>query len=339
MKLHSSSIDNRESIEWILIAKGIGVILVVTGHFRPDTSPYYWHKIVNIIYLFHMPLFFILSGYLYTYDKYPYIELIKKKMNRLLYPFISIAFLFFFIKFYTGKILALEHPVDILSIYTIITDPVNSYMPLLWFIHTLFIIFAIYPFIITFISNIFIGNVFIGNVFMLIFILIINVIFKNDYLIFEKAFCYIPFFITGLILRDINVYLMIDYKRSRFFAQLSLLPLLYLFQVSYFNHFFMGIIGSLAIICISHFMTTISVKNVKEIFVSVGYYSMSIYLFHTLFESMVRLLFFQVIKIDKIPFLFIAFFAITCGVIFPLMCEKKIFRRFFLTRRLLLGIS
>ena len=46
-------------IEWIDIAKGIGIILVVIGHISQI-------KVLNdIIYSFHMPLFFIISWYLY----------------------------------------------------------------------------------------------------------------------------------------------------------------------------------------------------------------------------------------------------------------------------------
>lgn len=50
-----SLINNR--IDMIDIAKGIGIILVVLGHCLPSDS-----YLRNIIYSFHMPLFFILSG-------------------------------------------------------------------------------------------------------------------------------------------------------------------------------------------------------------------------------------------------------------------------------------
>ena len=39
------------------IAKGIGIFLVVLGHFTVFASPLY-----HYIYLFHMPLFFFISG-------------------------------------------------------------------------------------------------------------------------------------------------------------------------------------------------------------------------------------------------------------------------------------
>lgn len=54
---------------WVDYAKGIGIILVVFGHANRGLyssgiyiSPEIYHYLDNIIYSFHMPLFFFLSG-------------------------------------------------------------------------------------------------------------------------------------------------------------------------------------------------------------------------------------------------------------------------------------
>ena len=51
--------------DWIDIAKGIGILLVIIGHSsgRPMV-------LRQFIYSFHMPLFFIISGYVYNHDKW-----------------------------------------------------------------------------------------------------------------------------------------------------------------------------------------------------------------------------------------------------------------------------
>lgn len=73
-------------IEWLDIAKGIGILLVVLGHcLNIDQAPF------QVIFVFHMPLFMILSGYLYT-DQDPLPALLQKKAKSLLVPF---AFYFF----------------------------------------------------------------------------------------------------------------------------------------------------------------------------------------------------------------------------------------------------
>lgn len=68
-------------IENIDITKGIGIFLVILGHFAEFKSPLY-----HYIYLFHMPLFFFLSGMFY---KSGYLkDIIIKKSKRLLIPYV-----------------------------------------------------------------------------------------------------------------------------------------------------------------------------------------------------------------------------------------------------------
>lgn len=71
-------------IDWIDTAKGIGIIAVIIGHFHvPDLT-------MRLIYSWHMPLFFIISGILYT-DK-PFSELLKAKSNSLIRPYLYTCF-------------------------------------------------------------------------------------------------------------------------------------------------------------------------------------------------------------------------------------------------------
>ena len=51
-------------LEYIDIAKGMGIILVVAGHLLPEGN-----YLRDIIYSFHMPLFFFLSGFFLGQDK------------------------------------------------------------------------------------------------------------------------------------------------------------------------------------------------------------------------------------------------------------------------------
>ena len=53
--------DNR--IEWVDEAKGIGIILVMLGHCYLNWNFCFW------FYSFHMPLFFILSGYTFFAER------------------------------------------------------------------------------------------------------------------------------------------------------------------------------------------------------------------------------------------------------------------------------
>ena len=77
----------KERIEWIDIAKSIGILLVVFGH---SASPF--TTIKRYIFWFHMPFFFFLSGYLYK-ARYNYWMYFKRKFLHLLVPYISFLIL------------------------------------------------------------------------------------------------------------------------------------------------------------------------------------------------------------------------------------------------------
>ncbi len=73
---------NNRKLFWIDSAKGIGVILVVLGHFLYQSN---LPMLNRAIYSFHMPLFFILSGYLQK-RAIPH-GYVLNKVKRLLVPF------------------------------------------------------------------------------------------------------------------------------------------------------------------------------------------------------------------------------------------------------------
>lgn len=56
----------KKRIGWIDIARGIAIICVIIGH---SMGKYYPNYLVKLIYAFHIPIFFILSGYLYRPKK------------------------------------------------------------------------------------------------------------------------------------------------------------------------------------------------------------------------------------------------------------------------------
>lgn len=76
---------NKTILHWLNSAKGIGVILVVLGHLMYDSN---LHISLQFFYSFHMPLFFIISGYLQKDIRKGFV---KKRAQRLLIPFFVFA--------------------------------------------------------------------------------------------------------------------------------------------------------------------------------------------------------------------------------------------------------
>lgn len=72
-----------ERVEYIDIAKGIGILLVALAHADVSLFSPYLHQ---LIYAFHMPLFFFLSGYFFN-PNVPFWTLLKKRFNSILKPY------------------------------------------------------------------------------------------------------------------------------------------------------------------------------------------------------------------------------------------------------------
>lgn len=79
-------------IEYLDIARGIGILLVVLGHNDFGAFSTFFHQ---VIYSFHVPLFFFLSGY-FLNTSIPFLEYLKKRFHSILKPFLFTILLIYF---------------------------------------------------------------------------------------------------------------------------------------------------------------------------------------------------------------------------------------------------
>lgn len=76
----------KERLSWIDVAKGIGIILVIYGHALNGQSFRY------VIYSFHMPLFFLLSGLVFRHiDHEKFSSFVKKDFTNIILPYLFFA--------------------------------------------------------------------------------------------------------------------------------------------------------------------------------------------------------------------------------------------------------
>ena len=76
----------KDRLEYVDVAKGIGIICTVIGHTFTGTMT------AKVIYTFHMPMFFFISGYLYHEKKTK--DLMGKSVKRLLVPYFTTCLCF-----------------------------------------------------------------------------------------------------------------------------------------------------------------------------------------------------------------------------------------------------
>ncbi len=80
---------------WIDAVKGFGILLVLLGHTKGCPKLLY-----HIIYAFHIPLFFIISGYLYNngqYRKKSFKEIISRRFKSYIVPYFVLSGILLFV--------------------------------------------------------------------------------------------------------------------------------------------------------------------------------------------------------------------------------------------------
>jgi len=251
-----------QELEWVYVAKGLGIILVVVGHFwlAPKSTPAYWDELKSLIYMFHMPLFFLLSGLLYEHAKYAYGDLIEGKGRRLMFPFFSVALIFLVLKYVAGHFVTLATPVDWTAVQALVTNPLHSYVSALWYLHALFLMFCIYPpFRVAF-----------GRVLFLLVLLILNSLIRaTDYPVIGNAISYLPYFAVGVMLKEsVRVREMMEANGAAvlvaslmvFGACGTFFSIMEAGEPAYLVRFVLGVAGSLAVISASILIARAAVR-------------------------------------------------------------------------------
>jgi fucose 4-O-acetylase-like acetyltransferase len=334
--------DLKAKLRWVNIAKGIGITLVVIGHYFPANSPSYWHFVHDFIYTFHMPLFFIISGYLYKFKEDEYMKLIVSKLQRLAIPFLSTAFVYSIFKLIAGNFVQLDNPVNLQSALQLLVDPVHSFVPLLWFVHALFGIFLIYPLVRTVMQPVLIFVV------ALLIAILYNIL--EIYIpVLSKVIENLPYFAFGVVCADkaLNEKL---FRLSIGKVCIYLLLALIVCSTSYvelfgtfaenisFLRFLPGLVGGMTAISLSILIEKKCSEKQSQLFEVFGICSMGIYLFHAIFESAVRIVFAKFQVYLEIHFLIVAMLAIFIGLAVPTLIEIFILRKSNILSKLFLGV-
>ncbi len=147
----SQKLKSVDSDFWNIV-KGIGIILVVVGHF--------WGVTTRFVYVFHLPLFFFVSGYMYNEEKYgdnPYLNVAARmKSSWMKYVFLFWILIWMHNFFLENKMLWIYGDVYSFSdIVSKMTDALfgmgrESFGVTLWFVPASVIATCILGFVVTF---------------------------------------------------------------------------------------------------------------------------------------------------------------------------------------------
>lgn len=298
----------------ILFLQVFGIILVVIGHTGKMSN-----NLQRWIYSFHMPLFMFISGYLLNYTNQGKIEdinlkeFLKKKIKRLLIPYFIISSLAYVPKYILNKFALRPVELTFNDYLKGFIYPWDNPIIFFWFLPTLLIIMMLVVLFIKIIKNL--GMQY-GMEILLIISAICTVFNKNkiEFLNIEGVINYTFFFILGIY------YLENEEKIENFLFKNKNIALIFSFLILILNSLILiknkGIylIVAITVIIFSILLEkTYSNKNMKFLN-HLNYKSYSIYLLSWFPQVFVRIVFFQILKLNWIIVLPISTFL---GIYFP----------------------
>lgn len=259
--------------------KGLAIILIVLGHVIRGLNdsgviiPHFW-LVDKVIYSIHLPIFFIVSGILYSFksNKRPLVYSIKKVLLSLYVPYFIFIYLFWFLKFVILK----DNDVlgaDFLSLF-------YSGKWIFWFLLSLLLIKIIYI-----INDYFTDS----HLFLYFLFLIIFGINMNVDVTLCKWLSYGLFFSIGNFIKEHDkIY---NTKPLIAFYLLCIFVGLLLFKCNtYINMLFLGTPICILLLC----LLKSNRKLNNAIITKLGTDSMVIYLLHTIITSLCRIVLFKV---------------------------------------------
>lgn len=307
--------SEKKDIQWINYARGGGIVLVVLGHVISGiqgTKVNFSNEILLTVYdlvnMFHMSLFFVVSGYLYKFNyKSSIKEYLKYVVDKLIK--FGIPYLIFNLLYVLCGLVINDEKYTISNLFFIWIKPISHF----WFLYALCVIMMLYPIL---------ESIFREKIQLMLAILLALSILITPYIggILNKIIFFIPFFAIGNFLKK-----KVEVKALLSIKCYGVSCILYIiFAIILLNYskcvsvaVLCGFSGTFMFINIMNWLC----KNVylDRMFAYLGKETMPIYLCHSLFVSIFRVLF---IKLNINNEWILVLSGVLVGVGFPLIIRE-----------------
>jgi len=277
------------------VVKGIAILTVVLEHSFAlnyiDTMEFAWcNTVVSVIQSFNMQLFFIVSGFLFSYTKDKgIVESIKSKVNRLLVPYFFLSFVTFVVKSMLPSMINGDNG----SVYQMTID-VFLRGGFFWFIYTLFGIFLI---AILF-KNKLTDKIILGVIPFLVFLCETGVI-DTDFLRIYSIAYFSVYFLVGMLLKD--VYSSVKNIAARWYViALSIFMyavLYFMVDIEFINRWILPVLLAIPILGGAVF---VSDHFLSQPFIYLGVNSLQFYMFNGFALVISRVLVIKVLGINNV---------------------------------------
>lgn len=321
---------NKKHYPEIDICRGIGIILVVLGHALKQTgvmnTPF--EIMLSVIYSFHMPLFFVVSGFvsvkILNFNSIKErVDYIKNRAIRLLVPYFAVGFFYMPIKFVLNSFAV--KPYDFSKAWKILIG--ENPNTVLWFLYTLFWVSVVSALLVNY-----------KNFKAILGISMILSIVSYGADVPVEATKYLFFFLAGLFLRLHYEKVVMFLKGKWLYFVLTIFiagnVVLYWTQ-SYGWTFITAVSGCLYALALS---LKISAGNQKVcgVFALCGRYSMDIYILSDLIAIAFRMLLWNILGMNYLVCTLICF---VVSMFLPIPISKYIIQKVKIFRLLVLGMK
>lgn len=278
-------------INWILILQAWTMLYVIIGHSPmslpiTDSSPFYAEVLFKIAYSFHMPLFILISGYLFYMTRVAkpmgYRKMIHDKLQRLGIPFVVFTIFALALKTIFSSNVARPTQFSTEEFIKAFIYPFDGPMQEFWFITVIMWCFISRPIFCFFLEN------FQRCISFLILLLIIREVvpvLNNDMLCISRTFNMMVFFFGGMVLSKYNLATKIK-GISIGVVSLTIFVTLYILGIDELNTL-KATAGIVFSIVLAHALD----KYANQIFITFRDYTYQIYLMGLFVQIFIKILY------------------------------------------------
>lgn len=332
--------------------RAIGIFLVVLGHSFPyidETNLKFYKYLHSLIYSFHMPLFIMISGFfaykiLKINSLKKYKDFILSKFKKLIVPYLTISFIAVPIKLILNKFS--ERSLNLTNIMEdIFLYPWKNPIIFFWFIYVLFLIFLFSPLVVK-----------LNKLNVLIIFSILSILPIENIEIFgiSTILKYSIYFFVGIYLREFyinhrNKILNFKLNNTTFIFSILILSPIFFMNINLFTNSknvftitllnFCQILKAFIGIYLCFILSLVFYKfnhnlKISKILKTISDYSFDIYLLSWFPQTLGRIVLYQILNLN---YNLVVILSIILGFV-PIIFSKFIFRKFSLSRKLLLGM-
>ena len=305
------------------LMKGIGIILVYLGHsfnLKGLENNFIFSYLYNTISSFHMPLFFLISGFLLSNVKISggWASYYYNKIKRLLIPYFFINFI--------DYIPRTIFPNLVNSPFGGIKEVLFYGTKISWFIYTLFIIFMIFPILEKYILNK--DKYYLFGLF-LFFINYFKVFNNIEIFSLNLVIQYIFYFYIGYNIHFVhNIEIEKLRKNNILFLVLSIIFFYFSYKYYSVNFFTKGLFALLGTLIIFYISQKVRKEGiVYKLLKFYGVNSLAFYLIEGFITVIYRVILFRIISIEKAELFITVFFIlrlVTSFIVIKIIAKNSV---------------